>query len=69
MPLVLRVLGTPVIVAVPVVHEEMHEGARKQQQIRQGSEKVGLMLFPQEEHRNGAEQAGAEPNGEPELLG
>ena len=37
---------------MPVVHEEMHQGAGRQKQVWQGAEHMGRVLGQQEEARN-----------------
>jgi hypothetical protein len=43
-------------VPVPVVHEDVNQGARQQQQVRQRPEQMRAMLLPQEKQRNRAKE-------------
>jgi hypothetical protein len=61
MPAVAAGLTVILVMTVPVMHEEVHEGAREQEQVRERSQDVGLMFVPEEEHGDRSEQAGAHP--------
>ena len=54
--------------AVSPVHEQMKERAKHEQDVRDGPENVSRVLLPEEEQRNGEEQAQAEHPGDAEGL-
>ena len=43
------------IPAMAVMHEQMHQRAEQQDQLGQGAEQVGLVLFPETEQSDGGE--------------
>jgi len=45
--------------SMPTVHEQVDDGTKQKQHKWEGPEDVGLMLFPQEEQRDGGEEAEA----------
>jgi len=54
---------------VPAMHEQVNDGAQKEQHVRQRTQEMCPVLFPQEEGCHGQEYAGAQPIREsPALL-
>jgi hypothetical protein len=53
------VLAVPT--AVASMHQEVHERARQQQQVRQGAEQVLIVLPPQEVASHGNQHADDDP--------
>jgi hypothetical protein len=47
-------LGPLLIVVMPVMHEQVHQWAGKEQQIGQSTEQVGAVLRPEKEQRDRA---------------
>jgi hypothetical protein len=48
--------------AVPTVHEQMNDRAEQQEDIRERPEQVCSVFLPEEETRNGQEEAEPEPH-------
>jgi hypothetical protein len=54
---------------VPAMHEQVNDWAQQEQYVRQCTQKMSAVLFPQEEGCHGEEHAGAHPIWEsPALL-
>jgi hypothetical protein len=59
------VVWAVLIPAMAAMHKHMHERAEQQDQVGQGTEQVGFVLFPEEEQGDG----GKDHQGRPEAPG
>jgi hypothetical protein len=53
---------------VPAMHEQVHDWAQQEQHVRQCTQKMSAVLFPQEEGCHAEEHAGAHPIREAPVL-